>query len=239
MKVMHKFAVLLCALFVTAALAVAQEATPAPEGAPPQNPPAAAPHGKHKMQGHNVADRLEMMSKRLNLTDEQKTKIQPILQNEAQQMRAIHQNTSLTPDQRKTQVEQVRQSSQDQIKQLLTPEQAAHIGKGPGKGNRPPDMSAWMSKNLNLTDEQKSKIDPIFANQRQQVQAIRQDSSLTQQQKQAKIEELRKSTHEQVMSVLTPEQQAQLKQMHKQRMQRNGPPAGTPPATAPTTPPGA
>jgi Spy/CpxP family protein refolding chaperone len=190
-----------------------------------------------------VAMQLQMMSKRLNLTDDQKTKIQPILQNSFQQVRSIHQNTSLTPDQQKTQIQQIRESSRDQIKQILTPEQVAQMGNGPGE--RGPGMSrggpggdplAWMSKNLNLTDDQKTKLQPLFADQHKQVQSVMQDSSLTQEQKRAKVDEIRKATHQQVMSVLTPEQQTQMKQMRNQRMHKHGegaPPAATPPATPP------
>lgn len=69
------------------------------------------------------------------------------------------------------------------------------------------------SQMLNLTDAQKSKLQPLLESQHKQVQAIRQDSALTAQQKQAKIHQVRVATHRQLMSLLTPEQQRQMRAM--------------------------
>jgi Spy/CpxP family protein refolding chaperone len=69
---------------------------------------------------------------------------------------------------------------------------------------------------LNLTADQQAAIKSIHENFRQQAQAIKNDSSLTPNQKKAKFKELRKSTHEQMMAKLTPEQQQKLKQLRKE-----------------------
>ena len=69
---------------------------------------------------------------------------------------------------------------------------------------------------LNLTPDQQAAIKSIHENFRQQAQAIKNDSSLTPDQKKAKFKELRKSTHEQMMAKLTPDQQQKLKEMRKE-----------------------
>ena len=54
--------------------------------------------------------------------------------------------------------------------------------------------------------------------------AIRQDSSLTNDQKKQKMQALRKESHRQMFSVLTPEQKEKLKQMreqHKKEQEKN------------------
>lgn len=241
MNAARKFTIAICTLALSGTLAFAQETTPPQNTAPAQTPPASAPNGKHRMHRDPAAMRLQMMSKKLNLTDDQKAKIQPILQNEMQQMRSIHQNTALTPDQQKAQLQQIHQATRDQIKQLLTPEQVAQMGSGPGKGagmghgGPGGDPLAWMSKTLNLTDEQKTKLQPLFDDQHKQVQSIMQDSSLTPDQKRAKVEDIHKTTHQQVMTVLTPEQQNQMKEMRGKHMHKHG--EGTPSNAQPTTPP--
>jgi Spy/CpxP family protein refolding chaperone len=68
---------------------------------------------------------------------------------------------------------------------------------------------------LNLTPEQQTDLKSIHENERQQAQAIKNDSSLTADQKKAKFKELRKSSREQMMAKLTPEQQQKFKEMHK------------------------
>ncbi|HKT25806.1 MAG TPA: Spy/CpxP family protein refolding chaperone [Terriglobales bacterium] len=70
---------------------------------------------------------------------------------------------------------------------------------------------------LNLTPEQKADLKSIHENTRQQAQAIKNDSSLTADQKKAKFKELRKSSREQMMAKLTPDQQKKFKEMRAER----------------------
>jgi protein CpxP len=68
-------------------------------------------------------DRLEWLSKELNLTDAQKEKLKPILQDEGKQMRAVHEDTSLTPEQKREKAKQISKKFRPQIQAVLTPEQ--------------------------------------------------------------------------------------------------------------------
>jgi Spy/CpxP family protein refolding chaperone len=83
---------------------------------------------------------------------------------------------------------------------------AAQSGKGPGRMN--PDAPEEDAA-LNLTDEQKSKIAAIRADAKDQMKAIQKDTSLTDDARQQKIKELRKTTRAQVWAVMTPDQQKQ------------------------------
>jgi len=64
---------------------------------------------------------------------------------------------------------------------------------------------------LNLTDDQKSKVKDIFADAKAKRQTVWSDSSLTDDQKKAKMKELHAGTMAKLNEVLTPDQQAQLK----------------------------
>jgi Spy/CpxP family protein refolding chaperone len=70
-----------------------------------------------------VENRLEEMSKQLNLSDDQKNKLKPILQDEQQQMQAIHNDTSLSHDEKKAKAKEIRESHTSQINEVLTPDQ--------------------------------------------------------------------------------------------------------------------
>jgi Spy/CpxP family protein refolding chaperone len=74
---------------------------------------------------------------------------------------------------------------------------------------------AMLAQKLNLTDAQKEQFQQIGKDMRKQGMAIRQDSSLTDNQKKEKMQILRKQAHQQMFSVLTPEQKKQLKQMRE------------------------
>jgi Spy/CpxP family protein refolding chaperone len=66
-------------------------------------------------------------------------------------------------------------------------------------------------ESLNLTDDQKAKVKDIFADAKAKRQTVSSDSSLTDDQKKAKMKELHAGTMAKLNEVLTPDQQAQLK----------------------------
>jgi len=68
-------------------------------------------------------DKLEELSKQLNLTAEQKVKLLPILKADAPKIQAIKDNASLTKLQKLEQIRAVHQQSDPQVKAILTPEQ--------------------------------------------------------------------------------------------------------------------
>jgi periplasmic protein CpxP/Spy len=78
-----------------------------------------------------------------------------------------------------------------------------------------------LSEKLNLTDDQKAKLKPILQGQVQQMKAAREDSSLSEEQKRAKMKSIHESLHDQINAVLTPEQQAKFKQMRQEQMQKH------------------
>jgi periplasmic protein CpxP/Spy len=74
------------------------------------------------------------------------------------------------------------------------------------------DMLQQAVQELNLNDDQKSKVKDIFTDAKTKREAIFQDSSLSQDQKKDKMKALREDTLSKVNGVLTPEQQTQLKE---------------------------
>ncbi len=104
--------------------------------APTTPPPAGAP--EHK--GHD--DRLKELAEKLNLTDDQKAKIKPIIEDEMKAMKALKDDTSIDKKAKHEKEMEIRKSHADQILALLTPEQqekfkdmikAMHEKHGKGK----------------------------------------------------------------------------------------------------------
>jgi Spy/CpxP family protein refolding chaperone len=86
----------------------------------------------------------------------------------------------------------------------------------------PQKQVARLTKRLGLSDDQSSKLLTIIQNRQQQMEAIRGDSSLSQQDRHSKMRSLQQDSDSQINAVLTPAQQTQyanMKQMQKQRMQ--------------------
>src|SRR4051812_43047303 len=87
------------------------------------------------------------------------------------------------------------------------PAAAEHGKHGRGEGR--------MFAGLNLTPDQQAKVQTIMQSERSQMQALRSNTSLTEEQKKQQVRELRQNNHQQLMAILTPEQQTQLKQRHQ------------------------
>ena len=99
-------------------------------------------------------------------------------------------------------------------------------------GGQGQNHMAVLAKQLNLTDAQKQQFMQIGRSTRKQVMAIHQDSSLSDDQKKAKIQDARKQAHKQMFDVLTPEQREQLKQMRQQHQKDQGKDQGSSPSAA-------
>ena len=104
---------------------------------------------------------------------------------------------------------------------------AQQTAPAPQDGQQPQGPHAWhhhapnpqreadhLAKRLSLTPDQTAKLEPILASREQQMQAIRANGQLSQQDAHMQMRALHKSTQDQLASILTPEQLQQMKQMH-------------------------
>ena len=99
-------------------------------------------------------------------------------------------------------------------------------GPGGGMGRRamdPDQMLARMTRRYNLTADQQAQIKPLIVSQQQQMQALRQDGSLSQQDRMAKMQSIRADSRSKIEAILNDDQKKQFdqdQQMMQQRMQR-------------------
>jgi protein CpxP len=129
---------ILLAIALPLTLVAQTEAPPAP----PQGQ-----MGDHQHMGRmggppSPQQHLDHLSKMLNLTDDQKAKIKPILENESTQVQALHQDTTLSMQDRRTKMRDIHDSTLSQVRPLLTSDQQTKLdsmkhdgmGKGMGQG---------------------------------------------------------------------------------------------------------
>lgn len=102
---------------------MAQQEAPPPSAdqqqGPPQGPP---PNGGMKM---NPEHRVEMMQRRLNLSESQTAQVKAIFAEGQTKMEALRANSSLAPQDRHAQMEEMRKGMLARINGVLTPEQQA------------------------------------------------------------------------------------------------------------------
>lgn len=125
-------------------------------------------------------------------------------------------------------------STQARQSGAAAPADSAQAGSAPGGHGGGAGMDADTPENdpaMNLTDDQKTKIAAIRADAKDQMKAVRKDTSLTDEQRQQKMKQIHLDTRKQVWAVMTPEQQKTWAQ--EQRERRQAKKAGEAPASAP------
>jgi Spy/CpxP family protein refolding chaperone len=107
-----------------------------------------------------------------------------------------------------------------------------------GRHHGPPDparRTAELTKQLNLTSDQQPKVLDALQSERSQMETLHQDSSLSQQDRHAKMMEIRKTTDAQIRGLLDSTQQKKWDEMQAKREQwkehrgQGSPDAGSPP----------
>jgi Spy/CpxP family protein refolding chaperone len=113
------------------------------------------------------------------------------------------------------------------------PEQGGQYGHG-----QPPTADQRlqrMTQQLNLTADQQEKIKPILENESTQMQTLRADSSLSQEDRMAKMKQIRESSSSQINPILNADQQTKYAEMMSHMGRGRGGPA--PSQAPPSTPP--
>lgn len=162
----------------------------------------------------------------LDLSQEQKDKIQKIREEAKSERAAIQNDKSLTDQQRAAKFKELNANSRKEMSAVFTPDQLEKMKaskkdrqnfsqknwqKGTNKGTMNKSrMRSGFSK-LNLTQDQKTQLQKIRESAKTQREAIKNDKTLTDQQKSEKMKQLNQDNKKKMNDILTPEQQQQMK----------------------------
>lgn len=179
----------------------------------------------------------EDMYQQLNLTTDQQAKVKALREDFQKQVQDLR-SQNLSEDDRRTKMQTLRQQQRTQMDAILTPDQKTQLDKlrsqrqeqmgdqrngndSTGRHNRQSfnnhKAGRDLQKELNLTSDQQAKIKDIRTDFKSKAQTIRNDQSLTQDQKKAKFHELMQQQQEQMKTVLTKEQQEKWQQLRSKR----------------------
>jgi Spy/CpxP family protein refolding chaperone len=115
-------AVLVCGLSiaaVSAAVAQDQAPPPPPPGTSMQGPPPGGGRGGMMDPGR----RTDMLKQNLNLSDDQASQVKAIFEDSRTKMEGLRSNSSLSQDDRRSQMMTIRKAENDKVEALLTPDQ--------------------------------------------------------------------------------------------------------------------
>jgi periplasmic protein CpxP/Spy len=82
------------------------------------------------------------------------------------------------------------------------------------------DQVKRMTKQLSLNDDQQQKLKPILEDQRQQMQQLRNDSSLSQDEKFSKMRDVHEKASTQIKALLNQDQQKKFDEIQQKRRER-------------------
>jgi Spy/CpxP family protein refolding chaperone len=134
----------------------------------------------------------------------------------------LYKNDNLKLGEYKAQLLALQKDKKSKLQNLLTPEQKTKIAEQKKKRDENMQVMAAarlerMKIKLNLTDQQEATIKSKEQNLRTQMRAIRENDNLMAYQKMEQMKSLAEKHKAEIKSVLTPEQQTQFDNMHKQK----------------------
>jgi periplasmic protein CpxP/Spy len=88
-----------------------------------QQKPGGGHHGMGHHQMPSVDDQVNELSKKLNLSDDQKTQVRSILQDQHDKMTQLFQDNSTAPEDRRAKMREIHQNSNQKIRDLLNDDQ--------------------------------------------------------------------------------------------------------------------
>jgi len=91
----------------------------------------------------------------------------------------------------------------------------AYRGWARGRGATPEDRFEQLSKRLQLNSDQKTKVQQILGETRDQLRAVRKDSE-------PRVNDIRQQTDQRLQQVLTPDQWQRFQQMRNEMRARRG-----------------
>lgn len=117
-------------------------------------------------------------------------------------------------------------SAQNTSQDTGSPDQQSAPAGAPqrqGRGGRhfdPARRSEMMAKHLNLNADQQAKVQEILTSEQSQMEKLRGDSSLSQQDRRSQMMDIHKTSNDQIRALLNSDQQKKWDEMQQRREQR-------------------
>jgi Spy/CpxP family protein refolding chaperone len=174
----------------------------------------------------------------LQLTEAQKTQLKSIREKQSLELKALKKNDQITVKALKEQKKTIHEKYKAQYQSVLTQDQKSQLAKLKAqKGNKAQKANKAgktarikaakrgggaqdLAKTLNLTPAQKDRLQQLRTDFKAKADAVRNNSSLSREQKKTQFQDLMKQQKDQMKTVLTKEQSEKLESVRKDRKNR-------------------
>lgn len=193
-----------------------------------------------RQQGHKKEHKIAFDN--LNLSADQKARLQSVREDYKKQSADLKNNTQLSAAEKQKRRKELHQQFRSKTDAILTPAQKDQLAKnktewkeknkngrsegkkdGQARGSKGKGMNRGegFQKELGLSSDQQQKMEQLRSDFRNRFSSLRNDNSLTDDQKKAKMQDMRKQQQEQMKSILTPEQIQKMESLRKERNKKN------------------
>ncbi len=175
---------------------------------------------------HHNKHQKGMMAKQLNFTDAQKAQAKTINEDSRKKMQELNRNESITVKEQRDRKAAILKERKTKMDGLLTADQKAKQTqlRAEHKAKKEAGFAKRLDKmktNLNLTDEQVTKLKAQQAANRSKAEQIKNNESLSREQKREQMMALKTQAKEQHNKILTPEQLKKKEEMKKNHGDRS------------------
>ena len=179
-----------------------------------------------KKDHHHQQHQKGMMAKQLNFSEEQKTRAKAINEDSRKKMLELNKNENITVKEQRDRKAAIMKERKAKMGGLLTAEQktkqtqlkAKHKAKKEAGYVRHMDK---MKTNLNLTDDQVTKLKAQHSTMQAKAEKIKTNKSLSREQKKEQMMALKAEAKEQHNKIFTPEQLKKKEEMKKNRADKS------------------
>ncbi|WP_132056112.1 hypothetical protein [Pseudocnuella soli] len=166
-------------------------------------------------------------TEQLNLTADQQARLKTIREAHRKQWQELQKQDNITVKEWKARRQELTQKQRTEMAAVLTAEQQQKLAKMQGERRNGMQGKGFGQKrqpmaNLNLTNEQQSKMKAVNESFREKRQALRTNSVIAENQKQEQLKELAQQHRQEVKAILTKEQQQRMETLRNERRHKNG-----------------
>jgi Spy/CpxP family protein refolding chaperone len=177
-------------------------------------------------KGHHHKHQKGMMAKELNFTDAQKAQAKAINEDSRKKMQELNKNESITVKEQRDRRAAIQKERKTKMDGLLTAEQKTKMAqlKAERKVKKEEGYAKRLDKmktNLSLSDEQVTKLKNQRAATQAKAEKIKNNESLSREQKKEQMMTLKTEAKDQHNKILTPEQLKKKEEMKKSRGDRS------------------
>lgn len=186
---------------------------------------------QHENRGKGRNHEKQEMLSDLNLNADQKSQMKSLNEGFKKQMQEVKDNTSLSDAEKKEKLKAIHVERKQRMAAILTPEQKdkfqeikkdhkddkkgeKHHGKG--------EKFAELSKDLNLSADQSSKIASINTVYKDKFKDVKTNTTISPEQKREQMKEVMQSRKKEIATVLTEDQKKIMKSKMKNYKNKSG-----------------